>query len=613
MSHSTHKSSPASHPSKTGTDTLETLHWLYLVEQRTVVPIKWLVLLLVIALMLFQPEERQKLSESLFQWTLAIYALTNLVFSVLFLGRIVSVEKFRRFSYLSFAADLLFVSTWVLLTGGLNSEFYFLFFLLILRSAALFQDPKKKFICDAILALFFLAGALVRTQPVGGSSSTFAQSFELVPLFFFRLTLLFGVMLISWFLVQALTSQQLRIKSINERLQYQSEQNREVLISMTDAVLVFDQSLQLRLCNPTAEKLLKDLHGKKETVRRPQPPALEPYRTPPRLIAGTSVAKYETGALDNRFWTKLTPDQIAAPIERLLEEVRFKPDKRIVGYPIILTTKAGKRISLVASSVALGEESAHQLGWLVLLRDVSEFQSMEAQLLEAEKLAAVGRLAAGLAHELGNPLGIIKSCANYLQKKMEPDSTLYEETGVLASEAERCQKILKQLLAFASQDQLHLVDFDLKELLVKTVNLIEFQAPEEVEIQFETEFDKAPTHADENLLTQAFLNLLLNAVQSVEKEGKVEVVLQEIEGGDWWITIRDTGCGMGKETLSRLFEPFYTTKRDGTGLGLAITQRIIDRLGGKIAVKSEPGSGTEFSILLPKKCDPSHLVPGSLS
>ncbi|MCA9424904.1 MAG: hypothetical protein KC994_07500, partial [Candidatus Omnitrophica bacterium] len=152
MSHSTHKSSPASHPSKTGTDTLETLHWLYLVEQRTVVPIKWLVLLLVIALMLFQPEERQKLSESLFQWTLAIYALTNLVFSVLFLGRIVSVEKFRRFSYLSFAADLLFVSTWVLLTGGLNSEFYFLFFLLILRSAALFQDPRNKFICDAILA-----------------------------------------------------------------------------------------------------------------------------------------------------------------------------------------------------------------------------------------------------------------------------------------------------------------------------------------------------------------------------------------------------------------------------------------------------------------------------
>lgn len=595
-------------------DSLETLHWLYSVEQRTVVPIKWLVLLLVIALMLFQPDERERLSDPVLQKTLAVYGLTNLIFSILFLGRFVSVERFRWASYFSFAADLVFISVWVLLTGGLKSEFYFLFFLLILRSAALFQNPKRKVLCDAVMAIIFLTVSFVGTQSSEGRGSTVTDLVELVPLFFFRLTLLFGIILTSWFLVEALTSQQKRIQSMNERLQYQSEQNREVLISMTDAVFVFDQSLLLRLCNPTAEKLLREIQGIKDSSRRHPPGGTvqNPFGIPPRLLGNASMSEIGRDAHEGRFWANMSPDQMGAQVERLLEEVRFKPDKRIVGYPINLVTRSGKKFSLIASSVALGGEGTQHLGWLLLFRDVSEYQSMEAQLLEAEKLAAVGRLAAGLAHELGNPLGIIKSCAHYLQKKMEPNSTLYEETGVLASEAERCQKILRQLLAFASQDQLRLVDFDLRELLAKAVNLVEFQAPESITLTFETDLEEAATHSDENLLTQAFVNLLLNAVQSIDKAtGKVEASLHEIEGGGWWITIRDNGCGMGKESLTRLFEPFYTTKRDGTGLGLAITQRIIDRLGGKIAVQSNPGIGTEFSILLPKKCDSSHMIPGS--
>lgn len=595
-------------------ESLENLHWLYSVEQRAVIPIKWLVLLLVIALELFQPEERENLKNPLFLQSLGAYALTNLVFTVLFLGRFVSVERFRVVSYLSFSADLIFIPTWVLLTGGLKSEFYFLFFLLILRSAALIQDPKKKFTCDVIMAVVFLGAVtyLARQGP-GEAENAAVQSSELVHLFFFRLTLLFGVILTSWFLVQALTFQQSRIATINERLQYQSEQNREVLVAMTDAVFVFDQSLQLRLCNPAAERLLRDIRGEKK--REENRSAVghhvdDPYRNPPRLFGGSPPNSPEPGGAGNRSWANLTPDQIAAPLERLLEEVRFKPEKRLVGHPITLSTKGGKHLSLIASSTAFGGEGSRHTGWLVLLRDISEHQSMEAQLLEAEKLAAVGRLAAGLAHELGNPLGIIKSCASYLQKKMEPDSALFEETGVLASEAERCQKIIRQLLAFASQEQLRFSDFDLKELLQKAVNLVQFQAPESIGISFHTEKQSAPTHADENLLTQAFVNLLLNAVQSIESEGRVEVALNEIEGGDWWITIRDTGCGMGKESLARMFEPFYTTKRDGTGLGLAITQRIFDRLGGKIAVQSHPGTGTEFSILLPKKCDASRVGVG---
>lgn len=237
------------------------------------------------------------------------------------------------------------------------------------------------------------------------------------------------------------------------------------------------------------------------------------------------------------------------------------------------------------------------------MRDISEYKSLEAQLLTTERLAAVGRLAAGLAHELGNPLGIIKACANFLRKKLDAGSELSEEAEVLASESERCERILKQLLAFASQEQLRIVDIDLCEVVQRGLNLVAYQAPDTIETRLETTLSQAPVSTDENLLTQALVNLLLNAVQSISGKGSVTARLEPKDGEEWIIRIRDTGCGMGKETLARIFEPFYTTRQGGTGLGLAITQRIIHRLGGEITVQSEYGHGTEFTLVLPRRAE----------
>lgn len=174
---------------------------------------------------------------------------------------------------------------------------------------------------------------------------------------------------------------------------------------------------------------------------------------------------------------------------------------------------------------------------------------------------------------------------------------------VLSSEAERCEKILRQLLAFASQEQLRLTDTDLRLVVTRAVNLVAYQAPERVTMHFESSLETAPCFTDENLLTQSFVNLLLNAVQSIEREGEVNVFLEAPSPDTWQVRIRDTGCGMGKETLARMFDPFYTTKPGGTGLGLAITQRIIHRLGGTITVRSDFGRGTEFTIQLPHKAE----------
>lgn len=587
--------------SRVRSDSLETLHWLYSVEQRSVLPIKWLVLLFAISLILI--EDRALLLAPGVQAVLCGYTAANALFSWLFLARKVSVPKFRVWSLVSLAADVLFVSVLVLFTGGLDSEFYYLFFLPILRSAALFQNPFQKFWCDILMTLVYLVCAIPATQ---------AKADETLALLVLRVTLIWGVILMSSFLVQVLTSQQARIITINDRLRYQSEQNRSVLSSMSDAVMLFDPSQQLRFCNRSAEELLAKLLGVRPPVdRKPfSQTSLQLYwLEPPRPFGERRRSLWLDEDADTRFWANLTPDQIATPLERLLEEVRFSPNGRIDGIQIALEERHGDRRSLVASAAAIGHGDETRFGWMVLLRDISEYQSLEAQLLSAEKLAAVGRLAAGLAHELGNPLGIIKSCATYLGRKIDPNSDLREEAEVLASEAERCERILRQLLAFASQEQLQISEIDLCELVEKAVNLVAYQAPEGIELSIEAPLDSAPCSTDENLLTQALVNLLLNAVQSIDKQGKVRVFLSDAGDEGWELRVRDSGCGMGKETLARIYDPFYTTKPSGTGLGLAITQRIVQRLGGEISVASERGQGTEFTLRIPRGARQVELAP----
>ncbi len=574
-------------------DSLETLHWLYSVEQRSVIPTKWLIFLLAFPIILI--EDRSQMSHWEVLTVLGIYAATNLLFSWLFLGRVVKVTQLRWWSIPSLVVDVLFVSLMTLFTGRLDSNFFYLFLMPILRSGALVQNPYKKLWIDTLMTLVYLVCAL----PVNRIADP-----DVTALVALRVALIWGVILMSFFLVQVLTSQQKRIFAINERLRYQSEQNREVLSSMSDAVMVFDPSQQLRICNRSAEDLLRHLMG----VRTPIEPSQVVrdlwnlyWLEPPNVFGERSHPPWEGGEGEFKFWANLTPDLVAAPVERLLEEARFKPGGRIDSVPVVLEEKSGQKRSFIASVAAIGQIEEARLGWLVLLRDISEYKSLEAQLLSAEKLAAVGRLAAGLAHELGNPLGIIKSCANYLRKKLEPGSDQIEDVEVLASEAERCEKILRQLLAFASQEQLRLTETDLRVVVTRAVNLVDYQAPERVTMHFESLLEAAPCNTDENLLTQSFVNLLLNAVQSIQNEGEVNVVLDAPSTDLWRVRIRDTGCGMGKETLARMFDPFYTTKPGGTGLGLAITQRIIHRLGGTIAVHSDFGHGTEFTIQLPHK------------
>ena len=221
------------------------------------------------------------------------------------------------------------------------------------------------------------------------------------------------------------------------------------------------------------------------------------------------------------------------------------------------------------------------------------------RLHRAERLAAVGQLAAGVAHEIRNPLTAIRSTMQYLLQGLdaaEPKHQLVEE---LLSEVDRINSTVGGLLSLSRSGEVRLVEVDLLDPLARAVQLLRARAAEQgVEIAASLPPEPVPVRGDAGQLKQVFLNLLLNAVQAMPGGGQVRVTVAKREGAAH-VRIADTGPGIPPEALRRVFDPFYTTKSDGTGLGLAICHGIVEQHQGEIEVESEEGRGTTVSIRLP--------------
>ncbi|OQX21748.1 MAG: hybrid sensor histidine kinase/response regulator [Desulfobacteraceae bacterium IS3] len=240
-----------------------------------------------------------------------------------------------------------------------------------------------------------------------------------------------------------------------------------------------------------------------------------------------------------------------------------------------------------------------------ILRD-----KMEQQMIITERLASLGTLATGVAHEINNPLAIIKESAGWMQlilKKEElaqmPRKADFEKAlGKIESGVERARRITHQLLGFVQKNDSVLSEVNLKQLLEESVELVKREAADK-DIEIRTDFSPAVKNiwSDPYQLRQVFINLINNAIHATPKQGKITLKL-DAAGKDVFIQVKDTGEGIPKENMMRIFEPFFSTKSPGkgTGLGLFVTRGIIDKLGGKIELESQVGQGTVFSITLPQ-------------
>ncbi len=358
-----------------------------------------------------------------------------------------------------------------------------------------------------------------------------------------------------------------QLEDANRNLYEMKEYISNIVDSMTMSLVVVDNDLRITVVNLEFEKLIGA--SRQSLVGRQVGQVLE-------LGEKTLLHRQLQLVSQTRETQILTKVHCRIGPEKLVANIRFSPLEEV-------------------------EQAA--AGVVMIIEDITSRVNLEEKLATSQRLASVGNLAAGLAHEVNNPLGII---LNYIEVcRMDTrDEKLGSYLKKIGSETERIAAIIQRLLEFSRQSETKFKPVKLLEALEETVDLAEFKLrKEDVALIRDYRFEEAWVMGDKSRLKQVFLNIILNAVQAMSGGGRLTVRLAENEDGTGFdLSFSDSGRGIPKEYLSRIFDPFFTTKEvgEGTGLGLSVSYGIIQEHGGTIDVRSKEGKGSTFTVRLKK-------------
>ncbi len=259
-----------------------------------------------------------------------------------------------------------------------------------------------------------------------------------------------------------------------------------------------------------------------------------------------------------------------------------------------------KRQLVIGFIVSLGVVITLAFFWY---KAISNFLRSQENLRRSERLAVMGQMAATVAHEIRNPLGIIKSTAYVLRQRYEPPAQPDEMFDFIPSEVQRLNRLVNDFLSLTRDRQLNSTQSDLVKTVEKALAMVRSdEQANGVAWDFNSAVSSLPLRYDEEAITQVLLNLLFNAVQALEGKGKIAVRLQEEQEKGKTVAhlnVQDDGPGLPAEP-EKIFEPFFTTKTRGSGLGLAVCKQLVEKHGGHIAAESEKGKGTTMHVWLPK-------------
>jgi signal transduction histidine kinase len=228
-----------------------------------------------------------------------------------------------------------------------------------------------------------------------------------------------------------------------------------------------------------------------------------------------------------------------------------------------------------------------------------ELKKAQEELIQANKYKVIGELAAGIAHEIRNPLGSIQGSLEILRKDYQPEDAKYEFLNILLKEVKRLNKVITDFLNYAKPALPNLIDTNINQLISETVLFLSPQAVKKgVSLKTELEKNLPRIKADPSQLKQAFINLILNSLESIEDKGEITISVYQ-DKNRLKLAFKDNGKGMSEETKNKILTPFFSTKEGGTGLGLGIVERIIQNHKGEIKVESTLGKGTIFTLSFP--------------
>jgi PAS domain S-box-containing protein len=272
----------------------------------------------------------------------------------------------------------------------------------------------------------------------------------------------------------------------------------------------------------------------------------------------------------------------------------------------IHTADGQKKVFLITTRSIKGTDR-----YVIVQRDITEFKNLEQKFYDSQKLAAIGQLSAGIAHEIRNPLSSIKMSLQILEKRMQPEGNDLKRFKIAQREVEHLENLVNDVLIYARPTDPKKEPCDIKKILEHALYMSEQQI-EEKKIAVENHISSSlpVLSADAAMLEQAFQNICRNAIESMEMQGKLTIRVNPMNSRDAiQIEIADNGCGIDKEDMPHLFNPFFTKKQYGTGLGLTQVKKIIDLHQGSTDITSRKGEGTKVVITLPLKEGPRSVVP----
>lgn len=366
-----------------------------------------------------------------------------------------------------------------------------------------------------------------------------------------------------------------------------------VLNSTSEVVAVTDLDGRIKYINPAAERAIG--HGLQEIVNRDLSSFYEDGS-----VLKTIMGLILVGADEEKLKGALGPG---------VSILEYNGRQGIARYETCVRRKDGSKAVLQVSMSILRDKEGRPIGFIGVGRDVSKIKELEQerelvreQLYRSERLAELGQLAAGVAHELRNPLAGIKGAIEVLKDSYVEDSTHRQVMGEILQRVERLNAVVRDLLEYAKPTPPSKMRIKLTELVDGVVEVLTRDPKlSRVEIQRDYSSDVV-AWVDPNLMERVFINIILNAVQAMNFSGTLRISSRE-QDGHASISFSDTGPGMDEGVLKKIFDPFFTTKPEGSGLGLSLCKKYVDAHGGRIEVKSEPGKGTTFTVILPQAPD----------
>ena len=511
-----------------------------------------------------------------------------IIMSYAFTGVTVSFLKqfkdLRFYAYFQISYDLLFETAIVYITGGVESVFTFTYIFTII-AAGILLFRRGAFIAASLSTILY--GLLVDLQFYRILPLSVSKQFPFTPVnssavyynIFLNSCAFYLVAFLSSYLSESLRKTHQRLRETSYDLTELQAFHHNILQSMHSGVMTTDLHLKISSYNQAAEQ-----------------------------ITGYSLSEVYGRSLHELFPELEVPNIMEPSAEEVtVSRVARRQETTIV-------TKSGETVFLGFSVALFLDNQGSVAGLICIFQDLTELKAMQEHIAQADRLAAIGQLAAGVAHEIRNPLASISGSVQMLKADLALDEEHSALMDIVVRESKRLDRLLSDFLLYARPQSLSFAKSDIiHDVILSTIGLIKCderfsEQKFSIEVEMPQNFPKVVCDAQQ--LQQVFWNLCLNALQAMPDGGELRINVH-VETFEGWeldaqtqvevtvISVSDTGTGMDEETLHHLFHPFYTTKKHGSGLGLAVAHTIVKNHHGTIRVKSLPHQGTTFEVILP--------------